>query len=173
MLDEGIFIGGHSRAGTTLMQGLVCNHPRTISVTREAAYFRALIEAYELGLRWFDLHTCDYLENRQDLTDFHRSLIQPYLDHVLSRFGDGTDAIIVQKEPRMTEFPPELGALMPKSKFIVLIRDIRDVIPSQIIRHDKAGLSYQLEGDIERYLRTLRRLVVSADTLEDRIIFVR
>ncbi len=172
MLENCIFIGGHSRTGTTLMQGLVCNHPHTISVTREASYFRGLMEAYELGLRWFDQHTCDYFESREELTDFHRLLIQPYLDRVLGRFGDGIDAIIVQKEPRMTEFFPEIGALLPGSKFIVLIRDLRDVIASQIVRIGKSGLPYQLDSDLDRYVRTLSRLIMYRDILEERLMFV-
>ena len=173
MLSEPIFVGGHSRAGTTLMQGLICNQPLTISVTREASYFRALIEAYELGLRWFDLHTCDYFESRQELTNFHRSLIQPYLDRVLSRFGSRDDAIIVQKEPRMTEYFPEVGTLLPRSKFVVLIRDLRDVIASQIVRSNKNGIAYQPDQDLDRYIRTLRRLILDRKKLEGRLLFVR
>jgi len=173
MLTEPIFVGGHSRAGTTLMQGLICNQPLAISVTREASYFRALIEAYELGLRWFDLHTCDYFESRQELTDFHRSLIQPYLDRVLSRFGNRDDAIIVQKEPRLTEFFPEVGTLLPRSKFVVLIRDLRDVIASQIIRCNKSRIAYQPDQDLDRYVRTLRRLILDPRKLEGRLLFVR
>lgn len=172
MLNGGIFIGGHSRTGTTLMHGLVCNHPRTISVTSEASYFRALIEAYELGLRWFDVHTCDYFDSRKDLTDFHRSLIEPYLDHIQSRFGDGTNPRVVQKEPRMTEFFPEIRALLPGSKFVVLIRDLRDVVASQIVRARDKGLSYELDEDIDRYLRTLRKLITHCENLEEHLLFV-
>jgi hypothetical protein len=173
MLSEPIFVGGHSRTGTTLMQGLICNQPLAISVTREASYFRALIEAYELGLRWFDLHTCDYFESRQELTNFHRSLIQPYLDRVLSRFGNRDDAIIVQKEPRMTEFFPEVGTLLPRSKFVVLIRDLRDVIASQIVRCKKNKIAYQPDQDLDRYVRTMRRLILDPKKLEGRLLFVR
>ena len=173
MLSEPIFVGGHSRTGTTLMQGLICNQPLAISVTREASYFRALIEAYELGLRWFDLHTCDYFDSRQELTNFHRSLIQPYLDRVRSRFGNRDDAIIVQKEPRMTEFFPEIGTLLPRSKFVVLIRDLRDVIASQIVRCNKNRIAYQPDQDLDRYVRTLRRLILDPAKLEGRLLFVR
>jgi hypothetical protein len=172
MSQNGIFIGGHSRTGTTLMQGLVCNHPQTIAVTREASYFRSLVQAYGLGMRWFDLHTCDYFDSPQALTDFHRSQIQAYLDHIQARFGDRPDAIIVQKEPRMTEVFPEIGTLLPGSKFIVMLRDLRDVIASQIVRCRENGVSYKVDQDLDRYITTLRNLIARRDILGERLLFV-
>ena len=103
-IDNGIFIGGHPRTGTTLMQGLVCNHPDTISVTRESQYFRVLVGAYRLGAIGYESsQTSDYFDSLEALTEFHRQLTAPYMQHILKRFGDHPDSIIVQKEPWMTK----------------------------------------------------------------------
>lgn len=155
------------------MQGLVCNHPQTISNTREASYFRALVEAFALGQLWFGAHTCDYFDDRESFTAFHRRLVAPYFDHVLSRFGTGPESIVVQKEPRMTEFFPEVAHLLEGARFLVMFRDLRDVVASQFLRAKREDRKYSLQQDVGRYLRTLHKLTAHRDVLAGRLMFVR
>ena len=175
-----IFVGGHSRTGTTLMQGLICGAERTIGVTREAAYFRQLIAAYELGAAWFEMQTYDYFVSREELLEFHRRLIEPYLALVAQKFGPGK--IIVQKEPRMTALFPEIARLLPRARFIVMLRDLRDVVASQLnrlLRVDPAASADRgrreafVNQEVKRFVDSHRRLVESRGLLRRRLLYVR
>jgi|GEM_PF-2895598 len=166
-----IFIGGHARTGTTLMHGQICKSAGTIQVTKECSYLRALVEAYELGLRWFQLHTDDYFDTTDELTRFHQGLIETYLNHVASRFGE--TARIVQKEPRLSSFFPELAYLMPNAKFIFMVRDLRDIVASQFTRYQKVNQQFDVAGEISRFIGTHQRIMSVPNLLKDRLLFVR
>ena len=177
-IDNGIFIGGPSRSGTTLIQGLVCNHPRTISVTRESRYFRGLVAAYRSEKRSHKSTTFDFFDSPEALTEFHRQLAAPYMEHTLKRFGDRPDSIIVLKEPRMTRYFPEIAELYPGAKFLVIVRDLRDVIASQTTRHIKDGRSYNNKRDMRRrdihpLQHMLQSLVDGRKPLEKKLMFIR
>lgn len=166
-----IFIGGHARTGTTLMHGQICKSTETIQVTKECSYLRSLVEAYELGLRWFQAHTDDYFETTDDLTRFHQGLIENYLGHVAARFG--SDGRIVQKEPRLSPYFPELAYLMPNAKFIYMVRDLRDIIASQFTRHQKSNTQFDVAAEISQFISTHQRIMSVPNLLQNRLLFVR
>ena len=97
-----IFVGGGRRTGTTLLQGLICQSSETIAVTNECSYFRKLIEAYELRMKRYAVHTHDYFDSKEDFSAYHKNLTDKYLHYVQNRFGKGK--LIVQKEPRLTRY---------------------------------------------------------------------
>ncbi len=166
-----IFVGGHSRTGTTLMQGQICKSAETMDVTKECSYLRALVEAYELGLRWFKAHTDDYFDTTEDLTAFHRSILEQYFSHLTTRFGGR--GRIVQKEPRLSPYFPELAYLMPNAKFVYMTRDLRDIIASQQSRSEKVGGQVDIAYEINRFMTAHRRVTSVPNLLRDRILFVR
>jgi len=166
-----IFIGGHARTGTTLMHGQICKSQETIQVTKECSYLRALVEAYELGLRWFQTHTDDYFDTTDDLTRFHQGLIENYLGHVSSRFGE--DGRIVQKEPRLSPYFPELAHLMPNAKFIFMVRDLRDIVASQFTRYQKVNIEFDVAAEISQFISTHQRIMSVPNLLQNRLLFVR
>ncbi len=166
-----IFIGGHARTGTTLMHGQICKSKETIQVTKECSYLRALVEAYELGLRWFQAHTDDYFDTTEDLTRFHQGLVENYLAHVAARFGEGGK--IVQKEPRLSPFFPELAYLMPNAKFIFMVRDLRDIIASQYTRYQKVNIQFDVAAEISQFISTHQRIMSVPNLLQNRLLFVR
>jgi hypothetical protein len=165
-----IFVGGHSRTGTTLMQGLVCRAGPTIGVTREGSYFRALTEAFQLGERWWDHHTHDFFESRADFAAFHRGVCRLWLEQVRARHGDGR---IVLKEPRLTGVFPELAALLPGARFVVMVRDFRDVLASQQRRARKGVHVFNPNADLDRFVQTMSRLRAHAGRFTGRLVLVR
>ena len=165
-----IFIGGHSRTGTTLMHGQICKSPDTHSVTKECSYFRALVEACELGSRWFTVHTDDYFDSEEAFFNFHQGLLEQYFQHVSDRFGAGR---MVQKEPRLTPYFPEVAVLMPQARFVFMVRDIRDIIASQTTRLAKTDTPFDVAAEISRLVTTHQRIDSARHILRDRLLFVR
>ena len=171
MDSPAIFIGGHSRTGTTLMHGQICKSEETIEVTKESSYLRALMEAHDLGSQWFSIHTDDYFDTQDEFSTFHAELLNHYFEHVAKRFGPNQR--IVQKEPRMTAYFPELAQAMPNAKFIYMLRDPRDIIASQMTRSQKNGSQMNVGADITRFVTTFQRLYQNKELLKDRLLFVR
>ena len=154
-----IFIGGHSRTGTTLWSTSIGRMP-----------CRALVEACELGSRWFTEHTDDYFDSEEAFFDFHRGLLEQYFQHVSDRFGSGR---MVQKEPRLTPYFPEVAVLMPQARFVFMVRDIRDIMASQTTRLAKTDTPFDVAAEIHRLVSTHQRINSARHILRDRLLFVR
>ena len=168
-----IFIGGYARTGTTLMQGIVCSDETVFPATREASYFRGLVAAYRNGLHHWDVHTGDYFDSKEAFRDFHRALLERYFAH-LHRRGD-TDREIVQKDPTLTMFFPEILELVPDSRFIVMTRDPRDTIASQLRRAEKSGLDLprNVGSLMKEYVKLYQAVAGRKQDFADRLLYVR
>ena len=145
------FVGGSQRSGTTALQLLLCQDSRTNPMLKEASYIRYQLESYAKALIDFEDDTKFYFENRSVLRLFQANILQQFLDMVTTRYQ--TEHLVL-KEPHLTRYFPQLFELLPDSKFIVILRDPRDVIASMI----RVGESLKEEGkrhffqnrDIER-----------------------
>lgn len=171
--SELIFVGGYFRSGTSMMQGLLCKAPETGDVTRESSYLRGLMEAYVMGLQRFNVNTYDFFgSSKEEYRKFNEMILRKYLKMVENRFGDTR---MVFKEPMTTSCFPEMVDLMPKAKFVVMVRDIRDVIASQARRAANENKNYSRQDvnkDLEEYFNMYRRLKDNATLLGDKIIYV-
>jgi hypothetical protein len=142
-----VFLGGYPRSGTTMMQGILSTAPEMGEVTDECKYFMWLTEAYVLGERRFQRETADYFADKEALTRFHsKAVVERYLQLIEERFGD---ARTVMKEPGFLYQFPDVAELMPNAQFIVMHRDIRDIVASQLVRAQRDGRRF---GDREAYI---------------------
>ena len=82
--------------------------------------------------------------------------------------------MIVQKQPVMTEYFPELLELIPASKFLVMVRDPRDAIASQIVRHADTPLGEERDvlQYLDDYLKRYTRVNAYRKKFGDRLLFV-
>ena len=120
-----------------MMQGIVCSDRKAFPVTRECTYLSKLLKVYKSEKDIWPLHPYDYFDSRQHFRAYHRRIIVNYMNYIRSRWGGG---MIVQKQPVMVKCFPELLELIPSSKFLVMVRDPRDAIASQFVRHAKNPL---------------------------------
>lgn len=138
-----IFVSGLSRSGTTMVQGLISNSPQTIGMTAECSYFRALMEAYRQGKHpGFWAHLEDYFQGFQEFYKFHRDIVHKWFNWVRED-NRRISGLMVQKEPRLLRVWPELHDFYPNASYVIIYRDPRDIVASQLKRTGYNGQQLQ------------------------------
>lgn len=135
------YVGGSQRSGTTLLQNLLCQAESANPMIREASYFRALVQVYKYGKDDFENDTKDYFCDRMALQEFHASILEKFLVVLCRKYSNSSNLVL--KEPHLTMLFPELYELLPDSRFIVLVRDPRDIIASMV----KVGEAIKAQGN--------------------------
>jgi hypothetical protein len=125
-----LFVGGAQRSGTTVLQKFLCLDARTSPKIAEASYLRTLLQAYRQAKDDFQHDTRDYFADHDDLRRFHAGLIYLFLNRTLARM-QGSDMLVL-KEPHMTMLFADLFELVPEARFVVTMRDPRDIMASMI-----------------------------------------
>jgi hypothetical protein len=158
------------------MQGLLCRDTQTIPATAESGYFRKLMEAYVFGLLVWQKETTFYFDSPEEYIALNKQMVGTYLQHLRKRYGQ--DKIIVQKEPKLTIYFPEVMQLVDDAKFIVMVRDPRDAVSSEMRRLQKLCDMHQkkyvrdIKACIHTYLEAYNRLFENRDSLKERLLFI-
>ncbi len=134
------FAGGSVRAGTTLLQGLLCSDETANPLIYECYLFRVVVEAYKRGKTHFEVRGRDYFDGFDAFQAFHRDWQRAFLDATLARYRPATHLVL--KEPSLTTLFPELHELFPEAKFVVIVRDPRDAVASMV----EVGMRMQAQG---------------------------
>jgi len=175
-----LFVGGAQRSGTTVLQKFLCLDSRASPKLAEASYLRTLLQAYRQAKDDFQHDTRDYFSDLDDLRRFNAGLIYLFLNRTLARMS-GRD-VLVLKEPHMTALFGELFELIPDARFVVTMRDPRDIMASMIDvgeRMQQQGQAHFFQRrDIEQLSNHIKSfyapLLSSTDTrFRDRYLIIR
>jgi tetratricopeptide (TPR) repeat protein len=121
-------LGGHPRSGTTLLEQVLDAHPGVVSAEETENLhifsFTPLLRQYSPLKRVLEImNACsnkDLVEGRENYWEsMERCLQEP----VGSR-------LLVDKNPSLTPLAPEFFRFFPETRFLIMIRDPRDVILS-------------------------------------------
>jgi hypothetical protein len=124
------FVGGTQRSGTTLLQTLLCQDADVNPLIQEAKYLRHLVAAFRFGRSQFENETKDYFRDAGSYLEFNRKLVRTFLENTLALYPGRKHLVL--REPHLTMLFPELGELLPRARFLCVLRDPRDVIASMI-----------------------------------------
>jgi len=124
------FVGGSQRAGTTLLQSVLCADTTTNSVIREASPLRAMVAAYQYTHASMTSDAADYFASDAELRRFYGEWVEAFLDNTRRRQAPAKHLVL--KEPHLTTLFPELNQLVADAKFLIIVRDPRDTIASMI-----------------------------------------
>ena len=121
-------LGGHPRSGTTLLEQVLDSHNEIVSI-EETSHFSDYAQA-PLGRRWPTgtpiLTMLDGTSN--ELLDAYRSRYFRAAEQCLgNKIGD---RLLIDKNPALTVRIPAMARVFPEIKFLVMIRDPRDVVLS-------------------------------------------
>lgn len=148
-LVEPIFIIGHPRSGTTLLQCMLSAHSRLFSLP-ETHFFSEVMRKIarpadevlstdEIRLVFEYLHETmaienDVFEEFRQRSGGHGITGQDIFEFVIEKFRPASDTTcslrVVEKTPMHAMFVSSIGEIYPDAKFIHIVRDPRDVISS-------------------------------------------
>lgn len=131
------FIGGSQRSGTTLVQTILCQDPSVNPLIQEAKYLRHLMTAYRFGKAQFKTETKDYFKDMDSYLEFNKTIVRSFVKNARTLFPKAQHLAL--REPHLTMLFPDLAELMPRAKFICVVRDPRDVVASMIQVGERLG----------------------------------
>ena len=176
-----IFVGGYPRTGTTLAHALLCGDDRTNGFVGECTFIEFLLTAYsQIGEFPVEHAFTDYWK---DHDDFHYQ-IKGLLDKQIETFKEIHQCEIpVFKRPQMTPYLYILAGLYPDAKFVVTVRDPRDVAASlkQVRRryllsdgkHPDPFLTQPLFEMVTAYSATMMKMTADSDIYDGRLMYVK
>ena len=124
-----IFVGGSQRTGTSLVRSILSSDSKVTPGLPEIEYLRHLFSAYQAGINQFDSSLQYFFSDRAAFQQFHKSFIIGFLEQALKHYAPAK--FLVLKEPHMTRVFPEIFELLgDEARFVVMVRDPRDVIVS-------------------------------------------
>lgn len=121
------FVGGYPRSGTTLLGNLLCGDERTNPPIAEVSYLEYMMFPYDAFIAGWTNNSRGLFSSEEEFWEFHRGILKQFLDHVQDKHG--CEHLVV-KRPFLTRWFPTLAQMFEDDKFIVIVRDPRDVIGS-------------------------------------------
>jgi len=148
---------GHPRSGTTLLEQVIDSHPEIVSAEETEIFHDC---AYMPLMRIFppDAPIISFLESanppalRQSRENYFRSM-ELFLGESIG------GRLLVDKNPSLTFLMPHFIRIFPEIKFMVALRDPRDVVMSCFMQplplNQMASAYLTLEGTVEDYIELM------------------
>jgi hypothetical protein len=147
------FIGGAPRSGGTLLASILCSDSTTNPTLREAHYLREMVQAYRQGRQLFNtLEGGQYFSSAEELREFSSQWVRALLDRLLVRYAPASNLVL--KSFLMSVMFPAVFELLPEARFLISVRDPRDIACSQI----DVGEKQRQQGQQVRFPRDVARL---------------
>lgn len=125
-----IFVGGSQRTGTSIAQQMLCQLPSANPYIYEANFLRQLVQCYADAKNNFGNSHESYFGDVSSLRGFSAGVVLAFLEQTKKRLG-GCEHLVL-KEPHLTMLWPALAELVADAKFVLMVRDPRDVIASMV-----------------------------------------
>ena len=147
-------LGGHPRSGTTLLEQVVDSHADIVSAEETDVFHN---DAY-YPLRSHLPITTPILEELENFTTDsiqkarlrYSTRVQTFLDKPLG------DRLLVDKNPTMTFLVPAMARIFPEIKFLIAVRDPRDVCMSCFMQpvplHQNSSAWLTIGGTVNEYI---------------------
>lgn len=142
------FVGGPPRSGGTLLYSILCSDSLTNPLLRETHYFRHIIETYIRSKDSFaSLEGHHFFSDAAELCDYSARWATDFLERTRERYPPAVHVAL--KSFMLTPLMPVVHELIPDAKFLISVRDPRDVIASMFEVAEKQ----QAQGKSSRFPR--------------------
>lgn len=150
-----VLIAGSPRSGTHLLHSLVCTSGRVNRFIPEFYHLYYLIEAYLQTLRLApDIGVAPFAD-LDDCARHHFDLVRATLTAAWERLD--RPEILAVKQCSLTPYLGLMARHLPQMRFIVILRDPRDTIASQL-RETEKRLGHRPAGFVDAAIYRMREL---------------
>ena len=147
-----VLVGGAQRSGTTLLQTLLVNGLSSSPLLPEAHILCDVLAGYKRSkLLWNK--TSRFYSNESQLSDFYRTFAAQHIHDIGVKYPHAD--YIVLKDPHLAGLISEARSLLQDIRFIVIVRDPRDIVASYI----KIGKREALLGIESHYTKRNIRFI--------------
>jgi tetratricopeptide (TPR) repeat protein len=167
-------IGGHPRSGTTLLEQILDSHPEVVSAEETAIFFEAALALRrqlppDAGM--FETFGSVSPEALRETRDWYLHAMQMFVGSPIG------DRLLIDKNPSLTGLVPGLARVFPETRFVIALRDPRDVCLScfmQPLPLNAPSSSYlSLEETVTEYVSLMGFWQAMAPRLPNPAIEVR
>lgn len=135
-----LLVGGAMRSGTTVIHRALCTARNSNPYISESWFLHELFILFERNMRRFEVRHQDQFGERAEFARLIQLNLNYYVEMVSARYGN--PAVLILKHPELTGHFITIKQLAPEMKFLVIVRDPRDVIASikaVNARHSETG----------------------------------
>jgi tetratricopeptide (TPR) repeat protein len=146
-------LGGHPRSGTTLLEQVLDAHPDMVSAEETEIFYN---DAFGPLLRGHPDDSAMFAALANATPDALRQSRQNYFRAMDLSLGQPVGArLLIDKNPSYTFFIPALARIFPEIKFLIALRDPRDIVLScfmQTLTLTQTGAAFlTLDGTVTEY----------------------
>lgn len=175
-----LLIGGAMRSGTTVIHRALCSAENSNPYISESWFLSDIMRLYRWNLMRYDVRHADQFGNVRNFRELIWLNIRQYISVVSVKYND--PEVLVLKHPELTYYFHELSNQFQNFKFLVIVRDPRDVIASVIEvaeRHIKNGIAspqtelINIKNHCENYISYYADILNNRDSFQNKLIFVK
>lgn len=175
-----LLIGGAMRSGTTVIHRSLCTAENSNPYISESWFLSDIMRLYRWNLTRYNVRHADQFGDVRNFKELIWLNIRQYLTLVSVKYNDPEKLIL--KHPELTYYFHELSKHFHNFKFIVIVRDPRDVIASIIRvaeRHIKNKISspqtnlVDINKHCEHYAAYYADVIKNLGDFYNRLIFVK
>lgn len=148
-----VVVGGAMRSGTTVIHRALCTARNANPYISESWFLHDLMNLYRWNLNRYEIRLADQFGAESNFRSVIRQAFEAYLRTVSVKYGD--PKVIFLKHPELSRHFVDIAAMFPDMKFIMIVRDPRDVIASM-----KAAGGMHMEKEVPT---PIARLKTTAD----------
>ncbi len=137
-----LLIGGPIRSGTTVIHRALCTGQNTNPFISESWFLADIMRIYRSSMWRYEMRHLDQFGDVKNFKEVICASIRQYLTLVSAKHND--PELLVLKHPDLTSSFPDLAENFSHFKFLVIVRDPRDVIASMLRvaeRHKESRLN--------------------------------
>ncbi len=138
-----LFILGAPRSGTSLLHALICTSNEVNDYINECTFLTALVRLFKQGYADLEDHNRSYFDGDQKYIDYQVTIIRNFV--VDSWLAFDTPRVLALKDPLLTLHADALALFLPKSEFVVAVRNPEAVMSSYLNVDRKAGKTITLD----------------------------
>lgn len=175
-----LLVGGAMRSGTTVIHRALCTARNSNPYISESWFLHDLMNLYRWNLTRYEVRHADQFGDVRNFVNLIKLNFQYYIDAVSTKYEN--PEILILKHPELTRHFAEIGRMFPDIRFLVIVRDPRDVISSMkdvAAKHQRDGIVspqsrlMDTEGYCRQYASYYGGILRQAQQMGSRLDFVR